>query len=360
MYQIRYLPTGQTLLYNNATIKPTHWGPEDQGWWLAVGGMEWCLPVNEHGYLTAEPWDCQLERLDDGGVTVWLGAETHNSVMAVIGVTLRPEDARIEIETMLRNVGGEAVSLQYWMNAMLAPTDNRAGPGLRFYYPTERMQVHSTGAKDLAEAGDWIAWPVQDGRELWRFDHWNGLSWLGLFCPELETPFNAVYDESAAIGLVRCYPPETAKGSKLFAFAPDAGLANEYTDDGSSYVEMWGGLPRTFWPEDDVRLDAGASVVWIENWYPVASCPKIVAANARACLGAEVAGDQLELTLFVPHGCDALVRVARGDVTLLAERLLLRGGESRTLSVALNGNGLAGAGVTIQEAGNVLLVWDAP
>jgi len=40
IYQCRYLPTGQDLLYNNRVIKPTHWGPADQGWWLAVGGIE--------------------------------------------------------------------------------------------------------------------------------------------------------------------------------------------------------------------------------------------------------------------------------------------------------------------------------
>ena len=38
IYQCRFLPTGQPLLYNSRVAKPTAWGPSDQGWWLALGG----------------------------------------------------------------------------------------------------------------------------------------------------------------------------------------------------------------------------------------------------------------------------------------------------------------------------------
>lgn len=53
IYQCRFLPTEQDLFYNNR-VKPTHWEPLNQGWWLAVGGIEFCLPVDEHGDVTAD------------------------------------------------------------------------------------------------------------------------------------------------------------------------------------------------------------------------------------------------------------------------------------------------------------------
>ena len=49
LYGITVKATGEQLLYQNPVIKPTHWGPLEQGWWLAAGGREWCLPVGEHG-----------------------------------------------------------------------------------------------------------------------------------------------------------------------------------------------------------------------------------------------------------------------------------------------------------------------
>ena len=72
IYQCRFLPTGQPLLYNSRVAKPTNWGPSDQGWWLALGGIEFALPVDEHGYLTAQPWDASVTRQGDGGATVVL------------------------------------------------------------------------------------------------------------------------------------------------------------------------------------------------------------------------------------------------------------------------------------------------
>jgi hypothetical protein len=45
VYQIIDKATGENHLYQNPVIKPTRWGPPEQGWWLAAGGIEWCLPV---------------------------------------------------------------------------------------------------------------------------------------------------------------------------------------------------------------------------------------------------------------------------------------------------------------------------
>ena len=46
-----------------------------------------------------------------------------------------------------------------------------------------------------------------------------------------------------------------ARGAKLFAGKGlDPAL---WTDDGSTYVELWGGANRTFFPEDDRTLAAG-------------------------------------------------------------------------------------------------------
>lgn len=50
--------SGKNLFYENPVIKPTTWG--NRGWWLATGGMEWALPLDEHGLSEASPWAYQL------------------------------------------------------------------------------------------------------------------------------------------------------------------------------------------------------------------------------------------------------------------------------------------------------------
>ena len=360
LYQIRHLPSDQTLLYNNAIIKPTHWGPVDQGWWLAVGGMEWCLPVNEHGYLTAEPWDCRVEQLLDGGAIVWMSAETHDGIAAQVGIMLRPDDARIEITTRLRNTANEVRSLQYWINAMLAPQDNQVGSEMRFFYSSAEMQVHSCGDEDLGEERDWIGWPLADGRDLSDYGAWGGIGWLGLFAPALETPFNAAYDLQAEIGLLRVYPPEVAKGSKLFAFAPDAGLEREYTDDGGRYLEMWGGLPRTFWSEDDVPIGPGAEIVWSEWWYPVWRCPDLVAANEVIGLGVRRDGGLAHLTLYAPRRVDSVVSLMENGVPIGRWEMRLDAGQSRKWDAPLQGNGALGVSVSVADGDAPTMLWSEP
>ncbi|HID62419.1 MAG TPA: DUF5107 domain-containing protein, partial [Anaerolineae bacterium] len=69
IYQCIFKPTGHNQFYQNPVLKPTRWGPPEQGWWLAAGGMEWGLPVEEHGYETAMPWTYTTVTASDG-VTV--------------------------------------------------------------------------------------------------------------------------------------------------------------------------------------------------------------------------------------------------------------------------------------------------
>ena len=66
VYSCEFKPTGSNAFYSNPVIKPTRWGPPEQGWWLAAGGLEWCLPVDEHGYEWGVPWQATMHARTDG------------------------------------------------------------------------------------------------------------------------------------------------------------------------------------------------------------------------------------------------------------------------------------------------------
>jgi hypothetical protein len=317
LYQGIFLPTGQALFYNNPVIKPTHWGPEDQGWWLAVGGIEFCLPVNEHGYLTAEPWTARVTQGSDGSATAWMEiTEQSRQIAARIGVTLRPGRAAFEVSSELQNQSGAPQRLQYWINGMLSPGHAGVTPSLRFYYPTDRMQVHSRGDASLPDAGAMLSWPIHQGRDLSLYGNWR--NWLGLFALETRAPFSAVYDPAVELGVVRVYPPDMARGAKLFAFGQGF-EARLYTDDGSQYVEMWGGWTPTFW--DDGELAPGQSLRWSETWYPIWQIGGVSQANERLALQAAITANTLNVGVFATEPTSCKLEVMSGS-QVWAERQL--------------------------------------
>jgi len=316
IYQCTFLPTSQALFYNNPVIKPSHWGPEDQGWWLAVGGLEFCLPVNEHGYLTAQPWDAEIWRNDDDSVTVWVSTrEQTRGLLARVGITLAPDEARFGLETSLRNDTDMSQSFQYWLNGMMSPGKASIGPRLRFYYPTTKMIVHSRGSDSLPNAGENMTWPLYKGLDFSTYDTWQ--NWLGVFVESLDAEFSAVYDEETEIGMVRSFPADIVPGVKLFAFGQGFGDSRAYTDDGSQYAEMWGGITDTFW--DDISFQAREEIHWTEYWYPASHCGGVTMANDQATLYVEPQEKQLQVFVFAPMAHSWRLLVSSGQVALTDE-----------------------------------------
>jgi len=129
IYRCVFKPAGHNILYNNPVIKPTRWGPKEQGWWLAAGGIEYGLPVEEHGYESGVPWQVEL-RSSPEAISVRLISQGEQEVRpygaekgrlrASIDVTLRAGEARFTLSPLLENGTDHAVKLTYWTNAMLA------------------------------------------------------------------------------------------------------------------------------------------------------------------------------------------------------------------------------------------------
>ena len=63
VYSMVYRPTGNETLWRNDIVRP---GGADNatGWWLWIGGIEYTLPGEEHGYTWALPWTWEI--LEDG------------------------------------------------------------------------------------------------------------------------------------------------------------------------------------------------------------------------------------------------------------------------------------------------------
>jgi uncharacterized repeat protein (TIGR01451 family) len=294
LYQVIFKPTGNNELYQNKVVKPTEWGPPEQGWWLAVGGIEWGLPVEEHGYQSGAPWSYETLSAADGVTVTLRDSADADRLRAAVSVYLPADRAYFTIRPRIENARGVGLAYKYWTNAMLAPGPaNTVSADLRFVYPVDQVTVHSTGDGALPGPGQAMSWPEYGGRDMSRLGNWR--EWLGFFeRPAAQGDFTAVYDPTVDEGVVRLFPRHRARGAKGFAFGWQNALHPIlWTDDGSAYVEMHGGVAPTFW--DSAYLAAGASYEWQETWYPAAGSGGVTAANREAALRLTKSGDAVTI-----------------------------------------------------------------
>ncbi|HSJ58715.1 MAG TPA: DUF5107 domain-containing protein [Anaerolineae bacterium] len=297
LYEIVYKPTGHRETYRNPVLKPSPWGPPEQGWWLAAGGIEWCLPVEEHGYQWGVPWQIETQT-DANSATVLLRDSTAaDRVRTVIAVRLEAGASSFTIRPRIENPTSAALPVKYWTNAMLAPgAGNAPSADLRFQLaePIESVTVHSRGDDNLPPAGARMDWPVANGTDYSRLGNWN--RWLGFFEDPAAGDWMAVYDEQADEGVVRAFQSAQVPGAKMFAFGwADPIPASNWTDDGSSYVEMHGGAAPTF--DTSVTIPPGGHIEWTETWYPVAGLGGLRHANSFIALNLTAANRQARVAV---------------------------------------------------------------
>ena len=310
------LTTGRQLAYANPVIKPTRWGI--RGWWLATGGIEWAFPSEEHGLNEYRPW--QFERLADG-VRVW-DTDDRSGLMVEVTLRLDSEHNYVTVLPRITNPTGEARPFQFWANAMLALGDGNApSPGLVFVLPDDAVTVHSTGDGNLPGPGGTMAWPVHNGRDFSRYAEWR--HYLGVFANPAPAGFVAAYDVASDQGVVRTFPHPVARGVKLFCLgALDPGL---WTDDGSRYFELWGGLTATFW--EYATLQPGGTISWSERWYPVSGVGGLTWANEHAAIRLTPAGDRAEVALVTTKAQAATVVLRRGGAEVQRWQAIIAPGQ---------------------------------
>jgi hypothetical protein len=277
--------TGRTVTYQNPVVKPTEWGY--RGWWLATGGIEWCLPVEEHGLNEYRPWQATIS----GAAVTVSDHEDRTGLDVAVTISLDAAHSYVTIQPRVTNSTGSPQKMQFWVNAMLALSGNRVTDSTRLILPSSQVTVHSTGDDSLPGSGSKMDWPVFKGRDLSRYANWRG--YLGFFAsPAAGGDFVGAYDTSSDQGIVRVFPAGIARGIKFFG---GKGIdPATWTNDGSTYLELWGGLLPTFW--DDTTIQPGQTFSWTERWYPVSGLGQgFDAANATAALRLASQGDSVSV-----------------------------------------------------------------
>lgn len=352
--------TGNDLFYHNPVVMPSPWGPPEMQGWFALGGLEWDLPVAEHGYAWGTSWDVTALQRDGQRAAVTLALPRAGQYLAAtINISLAADEAAFTVAPTITNVSREPVRFAFWHSAALAPgKDNTPSAETRFTIPSPRLAIHSTDDSALPGSGHTLNWPADNGRDLSRLGNWD--QYLGFFeWPAAHGPFVAVYDPTQDAGVVRVFPGASVRGSKVFALGWQHPLAADYyTTDGSAYVELHGGLAPTF--ADQVALAAGESVQWHETWYGVHGIGGVTQANEHGALDWRRNGADLEVSFYATRTVSGAVIVLAGDREVARAALFAQPGTPFVAKLSLNENGGASldAPLTVQvqdQAGVPLL-----
>ncbi len=321
IWQVIHKPSHKPMFYQNDVVKPTHWGIEYQKGWLALGGLEWSLPVSEHGYDWGTPWDYTVLADDPGLAAVTVSTPQDGRWLnASITITLRAGAASFEIEPTLTNLAPQPLAFSFWHNAMLAPgSGKRPTAKLHFVLPGESMTLHSTNDATLPPSGQRFPWPTYGRRDLSQLGNFR--QYLGFFeAPAAHGPFVGLYDPAYDAGVVRIFPAETMRGSKVFSLGWQNALeSSNFTDDDSMYVELHGGLASTF--DDQYQLPVKGAVRWRETWYPVAGIGDLTFANELAAISVQPHDRQLTIGLYVTRPLAGVLVSFVGEVA--QERIYL-------------------------------------
>jgi LysM repeat protein len=297
IYRITDKASGKQVLYNNPGAVPTNWGM--RGWWFASGGIEWCIPTEEHGLVEYLPWNAKTEQSASEAAVVVSTKERLTGVDTQVRISLDADHSYVHLEPSFSNGGSSPQKLQFWLNAMYAADSLHAGEQTRLVLPAGQVLIHSTSDPGLPGAGKTIPWPGYGPRDLSVLSNWHG--YIGAFAsPAAQAGFMGAQTPGVA-GLLRAFPPATATGAKFFGLGDIP--SSRYSQSDSSYLELWGGWTTSFW--DYQTLAAGQSVRWQESWYPLPDMPPVVAANNEVALAAGDGSLALAVTRAAPVEIEA-------------------------------------------------------
>ena len=314
VFECIFKPTGHNAFYRNPVLKPTHWGPSEQGWWLGLGGLEWCLPVAEHGYESGAPWSFETIQAADGVTVTVRDSTAADRLRARVDIALPAGWAYFSVSPHIENPTPAPVAYKFWLNAMLAPGGTNAPSNqLQFALPVSQMTLHSRDDRwpGLPGPGGAFDWPAPGGRDLSLLGNWP--YYLGAFERPAAGDFMGVYDRRAGEGLVRVFPSDVAHGAKVFSggYGANALPPNLWTDDLSYYVELHGGIMPTF--DHVATLPAGGRLSWTEHWYPMATIGGLSCATREAALNLSLTSQGATLGV-------ATTSERRGSVVALRRR----------------------------------------
>jgi tetratricopeptide (TPR) repeat protein len=290
------------FFYRQDVIKPALVGLA--GPWIS-GGVEFNWPQH-HRPATFMPVDVEIERSDDGSVTVWCSDyDPLTRMKGMHGVCLYPDRAYIELKVRLYNRTQITQTFLWWANMAARVHEQYQSffpPDVRFVadhakraittFPLSDRDYYGVRYAERAESGV----PADEQPCQFRPDGSyppNDLSWYAnipvptsYMIVGSRQDFFGGYDHARQAGVVHVANHHIAPGKKQwtwgnheFGYAWDRNL----TDEGGPYIELMAGVYTDNQP-DFSFLTPGETKTFSQFWYPIRLIGVPQAANLDAAL----------------------------------------------------------------------------
>ena len=289
------------FVYHNRVIKPALVGLA--GPWIS-GGIEFNWPQH-HRPNTYGPVDCEIERHDDGAVTVWCHEiDRMNGTRGTHGLRLRPGKAYLEIDARLHNRTSLPQTFLWWANPACVADDNHQS-----IFPPDVHAVMDHGKRDVSD------FPIATG-EYYKVDYSPGTDisrYRNIPVPTsymaYHSDYNYVgsYDWGKGAGLLHVANRHVSPGKKQWTWGHGSfgqSWDRHLTDEDGPYIELMCGVYTDNQP-DFTWLLPGEQKTFTQHFMPYKGVGRIGDATVDGCVGLDI--DE--------NGPEGRTAVARGYVT---------------------------------------------
>jgi len=311
--QVAWDKIGQRhFVYYNQVIKPALVGLT--GPWIS-GGIEFNWPQH-HRPSTFEPLDYQLETNPDGSVTAWCSElERMFRTRGMMGFTLYPDKAYLEIKVRLHNRTDFPQTFLWWANPAVKVNDH-----YQSVFPPDVHAVYDHGRRDVSE------FPIAKG-VYYKVDYAPGtdISWYkNIPVPTSYMAVNSSYDflggyeHDTRAGMLHVANHHVAPGKKQWTWGhSDFGQAwdRNLTDEDGPYIELMCGVFTDNQP-DFSWIMPGEEKTFSQYFMPYRELGLVKQATHHAMLNIEVQPSQLAFKVFVTASYPkATIRLGGSDRT---------------------------------------------
>lgn len=384
--------TGYDFFYRQEVIKPALVGLA--GPWIS-GGVEFNWPQH-HRPATFMPVDVEIERHDDGSVTVWCSDhDPMQRMKGMHGVCLHPDRSVVELKVRAHNRTGSVQTFLWWANVA-----TRVHEDYQSFFPPDVSYVADHARRSMStypladghyygvdyaararkgvpkeEAPAHYVPPASGGKTAFPYKA-NDLSYYAnipvptsYMCMGSEEDFFGGYDHRARAGVVHVANHHISPGKKQwtwgnheFGYAWDRSLTDpDASGECAPYIEIMAGVYTDNQP-DFAFLMPGETKTWSQFWYPIQEIGPASHANTEAAVNLSFSGKELRLGVAVTRPfARAIIHLEReGGGKAWSKTVDLAPGKPFTASVPPGGSPWKEGKTTLRlvaSDGSTILSW---
>jgi tetratricopeptide (TPR) repeat protein len=282
------------FIYHNRVIKPALIGL--YGPWVS-GGIEFNWPQH-HRPTTFEPVEHLITENEDGSKTIWLSEiEPMTRMKSLVGITLHPGKAFIEVKVQLYNATPLPQTFLWWANLAVHVNEN-----YQAVFPPDIDYVADHAKRAIS------SFPIATGI-YGNIDYSTGVdisryknipmpaSYMAL---KSDYDFLSGYDFSKEAGFVHIANHHISPGKKLFTWGTsDFGRAwdRNLTDEDGPYIELMTGVYSDNQP-DFAWMMPYETKTFTQYWYPIRGIGAVQNATVDAAINLKITGNTAGLKLY--------------------------------------------------------------